>query len=669
MNNQQRAKIYVLQGQWEEFCIGYVYIVHTDGVNPPFIRSILETQQKQCCNLVQFAHLNTNKEEWCLNLKVNPDTVYEFCGDNIIQWQESEINLDIAISFIDSRYASEFWNQLQNSRRHFRYDDVESTYPILPSHQNLEAILSQISDSPELIIQKITNDPKNQFMEAIKRIFEDAEAQSNFHVLEQLHYVIRSLIYIKNENVMKCLLSDKYYVTLFGIMEYHSENKGPQRVSYRKFLKDELRFHRITEFEDATIEKIHFNYRLSYLKESVMAYYLYIEDPLYNEFNFYIHENNQRILESLLIHHKDQFEKFLEGIMDDFLVKCKFINEFFLQFKPFLAIKQLNDAFVDCITEANLLKILYQHSLLKVQQQSMSQICFTTLQITIMIANQNQQYLQDFLRNNHDLFWQCMQGLLFCQVNSLNSIIIDIIEIICSNPTVEKQCIEWLKRCLQQPLNFSAALVLQELVQWICQQQKSISQDLVVLSNYILNILNHQSKLQIKDKFLLMSGLKHFKYICTTPISEILQPFCNSLVQLAVSKRMDGIIEGQIRDILKFIKLKNSLCQHLILIVKTLNYSSHHLFVRLVDQFQNDYIVDGKLAIDYQRDYEQEDSEEHQEQQAILEKDDIKLDFSRIVRRRNDDEEEDDETHVRDQKPNGIIFGENCFKRIKPDDD
>ncbi|CAD8100841.1 unnamed protein product [Paramecium primaurelia] len=661
MNNQQRAKIYVLQGQWEEFCIGYVQIVHTDGAT--FIRCILETQKKQCCNLVQFGHLNTNKEEWCLNLKVNPETIYEFQGDNIIQWQESEINLDIAISFIDSRYALEIWNQLQ--KRHFRYDDIESTYPILPSQQNLEAILSQISDSPELIIQKITNDPRNQFMEAIKRIFEDAEIQSNYHVLEQLHYVIRSLIYIKNESVMKSLLSEKYYMTLFGIMEYHSENKGPQRVSYRNFLKNQLRFHKITEFEEETIEKIHFNYRLSYLKESVMAYYLYIEDPLYNEFNFYIHENNQKILESLLIHHKDQFEKFLEKIMDDFEVKCKFINEFFLQFKPFLSIKQLNDAFLDCITQANLLKVLYQHCLLKVQQQLSSQVCFTTLQITIMIANQNQQYLQDFLINNHDIFWQCMEGLLFCQVNSLNNIIIDIVEIICSNPTVQKQCIEWLRRCLLQPLNFSAALVLQELVQWICQQQKSITQDLVVLSNYILNILIQQSKQQIKDKFLLMSGLKHFKYISTTTISEILKPYCNSLVLLTVSKRMDGILEGQIRDILKFIKLKNNLSQHLILIVKTLNFQNHHLFVRLLDQ--NDQIVDGKLIIDYSRDYE--DSEEHQEKQVVLEKDDIKLDFSKIIRRRNEEEEEDDETHMRDQKPKGIIFGESCFKRIKPDDD
>lgn len=33
------------------------------------------------------------------------------------------------------------------------------------------------------------------------------------------------------------------------------------------------------------MEKIHFNYRLSYLKESVMAYYLYIEDPIYIQFN------------------------------------------------------------------------------------------------------------------------------------------------------------------------------------------------------------------------------------------------------------------------------------------------------------------------------------------------------------------------------------------------
>ncbi|CAD8124767.1 unnamed protein product [Paramecium sonneborni] len=665
MNSQQRAKIYVLESQWEEICIGYVQIVHTDGgVNLTFIRCILETQKKQCSNLVQFAHLNTNQEEWCLNLKVNQETTYEFQGENIIQWQESEINLDIAISFIDSRYASEIWNQLQNSRRHFRYDDVESAYPILPSHQNLEAILSQISDSPEIIIQKITNDPLNKFMDAIKRIFEDAEMQSNYHILEQLHYVIRSLIYIKNENVMKSLLSDKYYVTLFGIMEYHSENTGVQRVSYRNFLKNELKYHQITEFEDSIIEKIHFNYRLSYLKESVMAYYLYIEDPLNNEFNFYIHENNQKILESLLIHHKDQFQRFLENFMDDFEVKCKFINEFFLQFKAFLAIKQLNDAFVDCITESNLLKILYQNTLEKVNQKQLSQVFWTTLQITILIANSNQQYVQDFLRINNDLFWECMGGLLFSEMNGLSSIIIDIIQIISSNQTVQRECIDWLRKCLQQePLNIEGGIVLQELVQWICQQQKQISEDLVMLSHKILNILNIEQKKSIKNKFLLMSGLKHFKYISTTGICDILKPYCNALVQLGVSRRMDGIVEGQIRDILKCIKLKKSLLWHIILIVRSLNLQNHNVFVKMVEQYQKQENEDSRY-------YEQDESEEHEVQQQQQQRDDIKLEIGRIVRRRDEDEEEqDDETYVKDQRPRGIIFGENCFKRIKHDDD
>lgn len=47
-----------------------------------------------------------------------------------------------------------------------------------------------------------------------------------------------------------------------------------------------------------------------------------------------------------------------------------------------------------------------------------------------------------------------------------------------------------------------------------------------------------------KDKFLLMSALKHFKYISTTSISEILKPYCNCLVLLAATKRIDGILEG-----------------------------------------------------------------------------------------------------------------------------
>lgn len=50
-------------------------------------------------------------------------------------------------------------------------------------------------------------------------------------------------------------------------------------------------------------------------------------------------------------------------------------------------------------------------------------------------------------------------------------------------------------------------------------------------------------------------------------------------------------------------------------------------------------------------------------------REEIRLDFSKIVRKRNDNDEDEDEVKVRETKPKGIIFGDNCFKRIKTDDD
>ncbi|CAD8207931.1 unnamed protein product [Paramecium octaurelia] len=669
MNSSSRAKVFVHSDQkWEDICVGYVQIVHTDGAT--YIRGITEKQQKQCNNIVTHQHLNVNKEDWCINLKVNPEIIYEQQGDNIISWEETELKLQIAISFIDNKYSQEFWNQLQNSRRHFRYDDPESTYPIIPSQQNLEAVQLWISDNPELIIQKLTTDPNNTFLEALAKIFQDSEAQQHLHTLEQLHYVIRNLIYLKNENVLKKLLSDKFYMTLFGIMEYHSENKGPQRVSYRNFLSQELKFHQITDLDLEIMEKIHFNYRLSYLKESVMAYYLYLEDPIYNQFNFYINSNNQSILESLLLNHQSQFEQYLLGFLDNLELNCKFINEFFLSFKQFLQIQSLNEAFVTCIGKTDLLRALFSKTL-EVQQQ---QLCFTTLQLTIMIGNSNSQYFQEFLKQNQQLFWKSMETLLFSNMTTLHSMIIDIIQYICQNQAILGQGIDWLMKCFEQKLNASAAASLQEIVQLICQQQKTFSQELIALSIHILNILSQQQKLAIKDKFMIMPALKHFKYLCTSSCSQIIKPFCEPFIQITASGKIHGILEGQIRDIIKYIKNNATLSHYIVIEVKNLNLQDHPLYQKLVQQYSYVQIEDGsksRMQMEDLKYYENDDSEEQAPQQQTVEviREVYRLDFSKIVRQRNEDDEDEDEAKVRETKPKGIVFGENCFKRIKTDDD
>lgn len=43
---------------------------------------------------------------------------------------------------------------------------------------------------------------------------------------------------------------------------------------------------------------------------------------------------------------------------------------------------------------------------------------------------------------------------------------------------------------------------------------------------------------------MLIPALKHFKFICTTNVPMIVKPYCDSFVQIAVNKRIDGILEG-----------------------------------------------------------------------------------------------------------------------------
>lgn len=62
-------------------------------------------------------------------------------------------------------------------------------------------------------------------MDGLQKTFDEAENSHQEHILEQLYYISRSLIYLKNERVLEKLLGDKYYMTLFGIMECkHSPN-------------------------------------------------------------------------------------------------------------------------------------------------------------------------------------------------------------------------------------------------------------------------------------------------------------------------------------------------------------------------------------------------------------------------------------------------------------
>jgi protein phosphatase-4 regulatory subunit 3 len=59
------------------------------------------------------------------------------------------------------------------------------------------------------------------------------------------------------------------------------------------------------------VSAINVNYRLTYLKETVMGYYLFQEDPTYIVINNVIQSNNYIIVSTLLNKHLTQFIQLL----------------------------------------------------------------------------------------------------------------------------------------------------------------------------------------------------------------------------------------------------------------------------------------------------------------------------------------------------------------------
>ena len=109
---------------------------------------------------------------------------------------------------------------------------------------------------------------------------------------------------IADQNLIEMLVSDEFFLITFGALECINilnlddiESFQSQKfVRHRKFLKEESKFKNIFQIQDSSIlEKIHSNYRLSYLRDTATA--RFIEEDTVKNINIMIHYNNTDIIQ------------------------------------------------------------------------------------------------------------------------------------------------------------------------------------------------------------------------------------------------------------------------------------------------------------------------------------------------------------------------------------
>jgi len=168
--------------------------------------------------------------------------------------------------------------------------------------------------------------------------------------------------------LLELLLSDSYYLLVFGALEYDIDNPPGYKPRYREFLKNQSYYKKVIEFEDPEIvKKIHLNFRISYLRDSVVS--SIIDDPLTNQFNTIIYYNNHEIYEHIISTPKyfdHLFERFLDNLQDS----IGFLYEFCQIVKSMIQVESKME-FAQKLVEKNIFSVIGK-ALGKLQEESES---------------------------------------------------------------------------------------------------------------------------------------------------------------------------------------------------------------------------------------------------------------------------------------------------------
>lgn len=168
------------------------------------------------CDLTNYIVLTTN---------------YHRQRDTIITWLDEESQLDLAISFQELEGAQETWEIICNIQGKDP-DELspeeasdEETLP-LPKQDNLNEIYEELQSIDQTrrvkVIERIYENDE-EFLRKLKELFTVLEDLESEEGLQKIFLVFKAILNIADMKLYETLMSDKYYLTTFGALEYNTE--------------------------------------------------------------------------------------------------------------------------------------------------------------------------------------------------------------------------------------------------------------------------------------------------------------------------------------------------------------------------------------------------------------------------------------------------------------
>ncbi|KAF2734759.1 DUF625-domain-containing protein [Polyplosphaeria fusca] len=294
-NDRKRVKVYELKNNdWFDrgtgFCRGVV-------VNQEEARIVVASEDDPGRQL--------------LETKISKDDGYQKQQDTLIVWTEQN-GTDMALSFQEPEGCAGIWefvNEVQGRLQALAQDDGlsddigDSISPImlpapdlnnLPEIENHMRAANATSGGREALAKFILAEKYILKLIPLVEMAEDLESASDLH---RLCSIMKLLILLNDAGVVEHVVTDEVVLGVVGALEYDPDFPL-HKANHRQYLSDESKFKEVVKIEDQHIRrKIHYTYRLQYLKDVVLARIL--DDPTFNVLNSLIFFHQVDIVQHL----------------------------------------------------------------------------------------------------------------------------------------------------------------------------------------------------------------------------------------------------------------------------------------------------------------------------------------------------------------------------------
>lgn len=232
-----------------------------------------------------------------LKIAIKKDDNYQKQQDTLIVWTDPDNGQDMALSFQEAEGCGVVWDTINEAQSQIEgyvrppvLQSLDLPPPTLGELETIETILrngSNTQGARDVVVKHLISDG---YLLKLLRQVETAEDLQSIEDLHRLCTIMKQLVLYNDNQIVECLIQDEVFEWAVGALEYDPDFPH-HKANHREFLSNSSRFKEVVHITDDDIRrKIHYTYRLQYLKDVALARVL--DDQSFSLFNslIYFHQ-------------------------------------------------------------------------------------------------------------------------------------------------------------------------------------------------------------------------------------------------------------------------------------------------------------------------------------------------------------------------------------------